>query len=124
MMVYPIVSNVNGTVIAAHKSQEGAIGVAAALVRHAGGADLVQVGDPFEAELTGGMLVVGEVTVPLNPVYALAKDPYRLMVSRLLDMARAPRKRTRKPATVAAKPATVKSAPRTRRAPVKTGATA
>ena len=95
MLVYPIVSNVNGTVIAGHKSQDGALGVASALVRHAGGADLVHVGEPFESELTGGMLMVAGVTVPLNPVYALAKDPYRLMVTRLLDMARAPRKRTR-----------------------------
>ncbi len=98
MMVYPIVSNVNGRTVAGHKSQDGGIGVASAVNRFSG-ADLVHVGEPFETELTSGVLHVAGVAVALNPAYALAKDPFRDALNRIVGMASEPRRRTRKPAT-------------------------
>jgi hypothetical protein len=95
MMVYPIVANVNGRTVAGHKSQEGALGVASAVNRFAG-SELVHVGEPFESELTSGVLHVDGGAVALNPAYALAKDPYRDALNRMVGTAAQPRKRTRK----------------------------
>lgn len=124
MMVFPIVSTVNGATVAGHKYDNGAFGLAAALNGHAGNAGLVTVGEPVEWDGNGTWTVDG-VAVPVCPAYGRAKDPNKIMLSGLVAVAVEPRKRTRKPATAksaaksAAKPATAKSTGgRTRRAPL------
>lgn len=112
MMVWPMVSKINGKIVAAHNYEPSAPQLAN-LINKLAGAEIVEVGEPFEMDKKAVLTIDGEHK-PVNPP-ARQKDPNGAVMREIVADAQQPRRRTRKAAT-ADKPATGTA---TRRAPLR-----
>jgi hypothetical protein len=115
--VFPIVSTVNGRVVAGHTYGDQ-VGKVAGVINRYAGKDVVTVGeDSYEWDGKGVFTVDGE-PVAVNPTYAKNKDPHGWTLAGIVALATAPKTRRRAAAPATAPAAPVVKRATTRRAPL------